>query len=237
MNGDSRVVFERGVRACGMTRIRRVAVRSAPGRVLCRAGHRTDLWRLGCRVVLASVLVTCTATVLHAREQLCDPQFSDCRTPLLNLIRNENRRIDVAFWYMADARYSTAIVERFQAGVHVRVLVDERANGNKPFNGVILQRLKDAGIPMRAKRGGGILHWKVMIFDGQDIVQFSKANYSAESFVPIERNVNWTDEAIFLTGDDQITNTFRTKFDDLWRPCEAAPGASGVTRRRRTASG
>ena len=150
------------------------------------------------------------------QERLCDPQFEDCRAPLLNLIRNEQQGIDVAFWYMNDARYSNAIVSRWQAGVPVRVLVDTRANTRHPGNVPIVQQLKDAGIPMRNKASGSILHWKMMLFHGQNTVEFSKANYSGESFVPIDPNVNWTDEAVYYSTDSALTNTFRTRFDDLW---------------------
>jgi phosphatidylserine/phosphatidylglycerophosphate/cardiolipin synthase-like enzyme len=214
MDKGSPAAFQREICELEGSRIRRrPRWRCAPGSARQVAGFSR---RLGSRLVLASVLVTGTAAATQAREQLCDPQSSDCRTPLLNLIRNETRRIDVAFWYMTDARYATEIVRRSQAGVPVRVLIDDRANRSKPRNAYILDQLKSAGIPMRNKTGGGNLHWKVMIFDGQDVVEFSKANYSAESFAPIQANANWTDEAIYFTSDDQTTNTFRTKFDDMW---------------------
>jgi phosphatidylserine/phosphatidylglycerophosphate/cardiolipin synthase-like enzyme len=157
-----------------------------------------------------------SAARAQMQERLCDPQSEDCRAPLLNLIRNEKQGIDVAFWYMVDARYSNEIVLRWKAGVPVRVLVDSRANSSKPNNATTLQQLKDAGIPMRNKTGGSNLHWKMMLFHGQNTVEFSKANYSSESFVAITPNVNWTDEAIYFSTDSALTNTFRTKFEDLW---------------------
>jgi phosphatidylserine/phosphatidylglycerophosphate/cardiolipin synthase-like enzyme len=172
--------------------------------------------RRGTRLLVASLLVAGTASAAQAREQLCDPQTSDCRAPLIDLIRKETRRIDVAFWYMTDARYSTEIVKRFQAGVAVRVIVDDRASRRKPNNAIILDQLAKAGIPMRDKRTGGNLHWKVMIFDAQGVVEFSKANYSGPAFVPIQPNVNWMDEAIYFTSDDRTINSFRRRFDDMW---------------------
>jgi hypothetical protein len=56
----------------------------------------------------------------------------------------------------------------------------------------------------------------MMLFDGQDIVQFSKANYEPHAFVPIQPNVDYHDEAIFFTNDRNITDSFRRRFDDLW---------------------
>ena len=86
-----------------------------------------------------------------AQESLCDPQYQDCRAPLINLIRAERVGIDVAFWYMADLELANELVKAFKNGVPVRVLMDQRANSSKPLNATVLQTLRDAGIPMREK--------------------------------------------------------------------------------------
>ena len=149
-------------------------------------------------------------------ERLCDPELENCRTPLLNLIRNERQGIDLAFWFMTDARYSYEIIQRFRAGVPVRVLVDEQATRTHPSNATILASLRDAGIPMRRRSSGGILHWKFMLFDGQNTVQFSAANYEGAAFVSVTRGSDWMDEAIYFTNDDALVDSFRRKFDDKW---------------------
>jgi len=151
-----------------------------------------------------------------AADTLCDPSFEDCRAPLLDLIRNETQGIDVAFWFMEDARYSNEIVKRWQAGVPVRVIIDQRANSTYPLNAQILNQLKSAGIPMRQKNGGGILHWKMMLFAAQGKVEFSAANYSGEAFTPYQPYVNYTDEVIYFTDQASVVNSFKTRYDDLW---------------------
>ena len=160
-------------------------------------------------------LFTSTA---HAQlsEHLCDTQTEDCRTPILDLIRNETVGIDVEFWFMEDARYVPAIINRFNAGVPVRLLVDSRANASKRLNADILKSFADSGIPMREKFGSDILHHKVMLFHGQNVVEFSKANYTDTEFVPITPNVNYFDEAVYFTNDDRLINSFRRRFDDNW---------------------
>jgi len=152
----------------------------------------------------------------RVQECLCDTRFQDCREPILELIRNETQGIDVAFWFMHDARYAAELIRRHQSGVPVRILVDQRANSTKRLNEEMLQTLRDGGIPMRDRYVGDILHFKMMLFHGQDVVEFSKANYTAESFYPIQPNVNYDDEAIFFTVDDNLTRTFRRRFEDLW---------------------
>ena len=168
---------------------------------------------------LSLALVALTAAQAHAQDRLCDSSFEDCRAPLLNLIRNETRQIDVAFWYMTDARYSNELVSRWRAGVQVRVIVDPRAEEAHPGTAGIIQQLRDAGIPMRRKSGAGILHWKMMLFDAQDVVEFSAANYSPYGFVPVDPYRDYEDEAIYFaygTESPTIVNSFRTRFEDLW---------------------
>ena len=168
------------------------------------------------RAIAVALVPWIVPSPLAAQERLCDTQFEDCRAPLLDLIRNETRGIDVAFWFMEDARYVSELIRRHSAGVPVRVLVDQRANASKRLNETILTMLRDGGIPMREKYVGDILHFKMMLFEGQNVVEFSKANYTSPAFVPIEPNVNFDDEAVFFTNDNDLTNSFRRRFDDLW---------------------
>src|SRR5215207_9310000 len=166
--------------------------------------------------VLVFVVLMLAASRTQAQERLCDPAFEDCRGPLWNLIDAETVGIDVAFWFMQDSSYATKLINRFKAGVPVRVLVDPRANPTYAGNEAVLTMLKDAGIPMRYKLGGGILHWKMMLFVGQNKMEFSGANFSPSFFVPTTPNSNYIDEAIYFTDDPALLQSFKTKYDSLW---------------------
>src|SRR4051812_38519074 len=179
--------------------------------------------------VAAACVLVAVPRAARSQDRLCDTQFEDCRAPLLTYIQNETQGIDVAFWYMADARYSNEIVKRFQAGLPVRILMDDRADESKPTNTPIVAQLKAAGIPMRKKNGGGILHWKMMLFHGQNVAEFSKANFSSESFVADQPGVSWDDEAVFITKDDKLTNTFRKKVDDMWTDTSGYADYANIT--------
>ena len=91
--------------------------------------------------------------------------------------------IDLSFWFMTDARYSNEIVKRWNAGVKVRIIMDPRANTSKPANATQLADCSNAGIPMLNKPFGDIAHWKGMIFAGQNVAEFSGANYSPYDYV------------------------------------------------------
>jgi hypothetical protein len=166
--------------------------------------------------VLVFVVLMLAAARTQAQERLCDPAFEDCRTPLWQLIDAETVGIDVAFWFMQDSSYATKLVNKFKAGVPVRVLVDPRANPTYAGNDAVLEQLKAAGIPMRYKAGDGILHWKMMLFVGQNKLEFSGANYSSNFFVPDAPNSNYFDEAIYFTNDPALIQSFKTKYDDVW---------------------
>jgi phosphatidylserine/phosphatidylglycerophosphate/cardiolipin synthase-like enzyme/regulation of enolase protein 1 (concanavalin A-like superfamily) len=168
-------------------------------------------WLAGLSMLLWCVSAASSAT---AMERLCDTAFEDCRAPLRQLIQNETQGIDVAFWFMTDARYAADLIERWRAGVPVRVIMDTRAT--QPGHAEVLERLREAGVPMRQKTSSGIVHWKMMLFAGQNVVQFSGANYSSQAFVPIDPFRNYVDEVIYFTSRASIVNSFRTRFDDVW---------------------
>ena len=152
-------------------------------------------------------------------ECLCDSSYEDCRTPLLQLIRNEppSGGIDVSIWFMSDARYSSEIIKRWQAGVPVRVIVDTEADADYAGNKAVRDALVAARIPIRnCTTSAGINHWKAMIFAGQRKVQFSAANYANGSLSPIVPYTEYVDEAIYFTDDDSIVQSFMKKFDDHW---------------------
>ena len=185
-------------------------------------------------VALACAALFVVPVPARAADRLCDTAFEDCRSPLRQLIQNETVGIDVAFWFMEDARYTADLIRKFNEGVPVRVLMDTRAASEYGYNAqAAIDQLREAGIPLRRKSGGGILHWKMMLFAGQNVVQFSGANYSAEAFVPIEPYVNYVDEIIYFTDNPAYVNSFKTRYDDVWTATSGYANYANVTELRR----
>jgi phosphatidylserine/phosphatidylglycerophosphate/cardiolipin synthase-like enzyme len=179
--------------------------------------------------VLAAVAV-CLLTASPARaDRLCDPAAEDCRAPLLDLIRAEQTGIDVAFWFMEDARYSAELIRRAQAGVPVRVLMDTSATTGNAVRSQIIDQLRAAGIPIRRRNVSSILHWKMMLFAGQGQVEFSGANYSPDALVPTDPYRNYVDEAIFFTSDPALVHSFMQRYDDLWADTKSYANYANVT--------
>jgi hypothetical protein len=166
-------------------------------------------------IVALAVVFGAAAPGPASAEWLCDSSSRNCRTSLVNLIDAETQRIDVAFWFMEDSRYVTALIAAHNRGVPVRVLIDSKANTSYPLNPTMYNQLRDAGIPMR-RIASRYLHWKFMVFAGQNTVQFGSANYSPHAFVPVEPLVDFIDEVILFSDDSAIVNSFKTRFDDAW---------------------
>jgi hypothetical protein len=169
------------------------------------------------------------APVAAAAERLCDTSFEDCRAPLLTLIAGEHARIDVAFDMMEDDVIASALIKRFKAGVPVRVLMDPRRNAVSARNAAILQKLAAAGIPMRGKTSGSSLHWKFMLFAGQEALEVGAANFSDYYFIPVKAYLNYTDEAVFYTDDPALVDSFKTRIDDAWTDTVQITNYANVT--------
>src|SRR3954453_864599 len=122
-------------------------------------------------VTFMALMFLVPAAGATAADSLCDTSYKDCRAPLLTLIATERARIDVAFDMMEDDVIADALIKRFKAGVPVRVLMDPRRNAVSTQNAAILKKLAAAGIPMRGKTSGSSLHWKFMIFEGQETIE------------------------------------------------------------------
>jgi regulation of enolase protein 1 (concanavalin A-like superfamily) len=169
------------------------------------------------------------------QQRLCDVAYQNCRTQILDLINAEpaSGSIDVAFWFMEDARYSNALVSAFQRGVRVRVLFDTDAlvgsGSHIDTRKQIIAQLKGAGIPMRYKSSGGILHWKLMIFGAQNFVNFSAGNFSPDGDVPWTPYVNSEDEVTSFTKDVGLVSTFKSKYDDIWTTTTGYSDYANVT--------
>jgi phosphatidylserine/phosphatidylglycerophosphate/cardiolipin synthase-like enzyme len=168
------------------------------------------------RWLLVPLTLLLSASPARGADTSCDPSTTNCRTQILTLIQNERVGIDVGFWFMQDARYMNEVIRRWQAGVPVRILVDPRANPSYPGNDAMIAGFRQAGIPLRKRTASGILHWKVMLFAGQNTVQFGSANYSPDAFVPVAPYANYVAETVFVTDDPDVVNSFKTKFDDSW---------------------
>src|SRR5829696_3795142 len=152
----------------------------------------------------------------QAQERLCDPAFEDCYKPLVQAVQAETAGIDMAFYVIQLPGLADAIISRHQAGVPVRITVEPRASLKWPDNQILLDRFKAAGIPMRYKLADGIVHSKMLLLAGQNVVVFSSSNFGDGDVRPYEPYVNYVDGAWYFSGDPAVVNSFKTRYDDIW---------------------
>jgi hypothetical protein len=165
------------------------------------------------------ILLATTAVLLGSStsaEQLCDPAFQDCRAKLLAYIAAERVGIDIGFNLWEDLALADAVIARHNAGVKVRVIMEPRRNQTNPLNATVINKLSAARIPMRYKFGGGIYHWKMFLFVGQQVVEFAATNFTVDYLRP---RVPYTDcyvDPVYFSTDVALVRSFETRFDDLW---------------------
>jgi hypothetical protein len=184
-----------------------------------------------------ALTIACLIVALLPRiavgEELCDPAFQDCRARLLTLIRNETVGLDFAFNLTEDQSIVDAVIARHRAGVRVRVVMEPRRSATNPLNGTMIQRLRDAGVPLRQKPSGAIFHWKMFIFAGQQVVEFAATNFTADYLRPKVPYLDYHSDPLYISTDLALVRSFQTKFDDLWMDNTAITNYANVTTRTR----
>ena len=68
---------------------------------------------------------------------------------------------------------------------------------------------------MRKRIAGDICHWKLMIFAGQGVVEWSGANFSPTAFVPRDRRIRTTKTRSSISPSSSLPS-FMTMFDNIW---------------------
>jgi hypothetical protein len=159
-------------------------------------------------------------TTAIAQERMLFPAVDNAQGAILEKIRNEHVRLDIAVWYLVDREISQALVNRHRAGVPVRVIGDRAAifeadpNTRREF-----EFLASHGVPIRLRYHPTwfpeIMHWKCGIFVGQQVVEFGSANWTPFELRPWSAT-NFKDETVMFTNDPALVRAFLTKFDQMW---------------------
>jgi phosphatidylserine/phosphatidylglycerophosphate/cardiolipin synthase-like enzyme len=185
--------------------------------------------RFGWRQLFCALLVTVSsAQSARASDGILFPAVDDVRSVLVGLINAETVRIDMSAWYLTERSISNALVNRFRAGVQVRLIGDRAALfENDPRTKEEFYWLANQGIPIRLRYQPtwypDIMHWKATIFAGQNMVSFGSANYTPFELAPWSAS-NYKDETVLFTTDPSIVNAFKTKFDVYWNDTTAETG-------------
>jgi hypothetical protein len=178
-----------------------------------------------CTTVLFLLLVRSAS----AADAIYFPAVQDVASILVNRINAETVRIDMSAWYLSEHAISIALVNRFKAGVPVRLIGDRVGIfENDRFTKREFYWIASQGVPIRLRYEPTfrpeIDHWKATIFAGQRLVSFGSANYTPVELAPVSPT-NYKDETVMFSDDPAIVNGFRTKFDRMWNDTLPEPGS------------
>src|SRR5688572_27915397 len=176
-------------------------------------------------IVVFSALSTADAA---AQEQVYFSATTNIANVIIQRINAETVRIDMSAWYLTEHSISIALVNRFNAGVDVRLIGDRGSIFEiDQFTRNEFYWLASQGVPIRLRYHPtwfpDINHWKATIFAGQNLATFGSANYTPFELAPSSAT-NYKDETVLFTTDASIVNAFRTKFDQFWNDTTAEPG-------------
>src|SRR5262245_46257171 len=84
------------------------------------------LRRIGRRLITPALVLTATlgAADASAQERIYFPAIEDAKSVIIQKIQAETVRVDIATWFLVDGEIVTALINKFQSGVPVRVIGD-----------------------------------------------------------------------------------------------------------------
>jgi len=141
-----------------------------------------------------------------AASEACFSPGHDCARRIASLFANARRAVDICVFTITDDRIASALLDAHRRGIALRIITDN----DKAFDlGSDVDRLRDAGIPVRIDRTAYHMHHKFALFDGALLLNGSynwtrsAADHNLENFT--------------ITTDRRLRDAFSAVFEKLWR--------------------
>jgi len=157
-----------------------------------------------CLILLVFCFVTCFAYI----NMMFSPK-GGIQDQIVKRINNSKIYIDVLIYSMTAPKIQTALIDAYKRGVNVRVIADLNTSKAKSS---LIQGMEDAGIPIKRMKGlggMGIMHNKIGVFDGNDMVTGSY-NWTSNA-----ENNNW-ENAVFTNNSYMIMKS-TNQFEYMWK--------------------
>jgi len=129
----------------------------------------------------------------------------DCLRAIRGLLGNARTTVDACVFTITDDRLANALIDTHQRGVAVRIITDD--SKAEDF-GSDVDRLAEAGIPIRVDRSPFHMHHKFAVVDGSTLLTGSY-NWTRGA-------ANENEENLIVTGEPRLVSPFVSTFDDLW---------------------
>lgn len=132
------------------------------------------------------------------------PDNPEALDRLKNLIRGAEKTMRIAMFTWTHPGITQEVIDAKKRGVDVQVVIDHYAG--KGSSAEVVKMLKDSGVNTRLSQGNALLHYKLLVRDGNVLVNGS-ANWTRAAF-------SQNDDCFIVLHD--LTEKQRNKLDDLW---------------------
>lgn len=129
----------------------------------------------------------------------------NCDKQVIQRISDAKEKLDIMIYSLTKDEIAQAIINVYQKGVRVRVIVDKQQAGLKSADD---EKLEEAGIALIRDTHSGLMHNKVAIID-EKIVLTGSYNWTKGG---TKRN----DENLVIIEDERVAQIFGKKFEQLW---------------------
>ena len=130
----------------------------------------------------------------------------DCAEKICGLLKTARQQIDVCVFTITDNRVARALLDAHDNKRKIRIITDDDKSNDL---GSDIDRLRDAGIAIRADRSPYHMHHKFALFDNTKLLTGSY-NWT--------RSADTKNEENFIVTDDRgLVKRFRNEFDQLWK--------------------
>jgi len=134
---------------------------------------------------------------------------SHCVNAIAGLLKRTRRTADVCVFTITDNRIADEILAAAGRRVQVRIITD---NDKALDRGSDIQRLREAGIPLRVDRTSDHMHHKFAVFDKSSLVTGSY-NWTRSA-------AEYNEENIVVLYNSALITRFVKEFERLWKSLE-----------------
>lgn len=129
---------------------------------------------------------------------------------IINTIKNSEKSIFVAAYSFTSKPIADALVEAYQNGIDVKIVLDKSQRTAK-YSAFL--EVKNLGIPIRINSKYAIMHNKFMIVDGK-ILQTGSFNYSQAA------ENNNAENVLIISDNTKVVKQYTQKWLELWNEAQ-----------------
>lgn len=126
---------------------------------------------------------------------------------LIKEINTAQKNLNIAIYSLTKEDIGNAILDAKKRGIDVKVITDKQESQSKAQK-AILDKFKNAGIPVKINSHSGLMHLKVSIIDDKTVTGGS-FNYTVNA-------TKENDENLIIMRNADIVNEYVSEYSTMW---------------------